>query len=155
MEQGYRLANHEEQIESINESVANIEKSLKHDFIYADRWDEVQNEFYHLNSIVDDLRKELQNQTVNKVLDNNSIDQMDVVRDTIKPLGENLHDRTIGYKTTYRKVYTAMQVNWKYRMTRWANLNGCKEQLRKIDLVAVDDKLFELFKVTVAKMLEN
>lgn len=154
MEQGYQLDNHEKQLEAINESVTNIEKSLEHDFIYADRWDEVQNEFYHLNRIVDDLRNELRNQS-NNTASNISLDGCNLVRSIIKPLGEKLHDSSLGYKSTYRRVYKVMDVGWKYRATKYQNQHQLKTPPKKIVLVQRDKKLLALFEQTIEKMLQE
>lgn len=80
----------------------------------------------------------------------------DLIRSIIKPLGQKLCDNSLGYKSTYRKVYKAMDVNWKYRFTRWSKLNGGKKQSSKIDLIINDSKLLDLFRATVIQMmLEN
>lgn len=73
----------------------------------------------------------------------------------IRPLAEKWNDGSKGYNATYRKVYVAMDVNWKYRLTRFVNKNGGVTKLSKIELVASDGKLLDLFRETVAKMLQG
>ena len=78
---------------------------------------------------------------------------VDPIRDTIKPLAELYQDKSVGYNNTYRKVYSAMSVNWKYRKSRYKNLKGNKNKPSKLHLLEEDKKLLESFIKTVEKLI--
>lgn len=78
---------------------------------------------------------------------------IDVVRDTIKPLGEKYADTSKGYTVTLRQVYERMGVGWTHRQTRYMNQHGLKNPPKKINLIARDKNLQKLFKKTVEEMM--
>jgi len=94
----------------------------------------------------------------NKVKETNTkisttkITTLDPIRDTIKPLAELYNDKSTGYNGTYRKVYAAMEVDWKYRQSRYRNSKGNKNKPSKFYLLESDTKLLSMFKSTVTKL---
>jgi prophage antirepressor-like protein len=78
---------------------------------------------------------------------------VDPIRDTIKPLAELYGDKSVGYNNTYRKVYAAMEVNWKYRQSRYKNIMGNKKKPSKIHLLELDKRLLSEFTETVGKLI--
>lgn len=102
---------------------------------------------------------ELKNNTISKSIELIStpveINKKDLIRSTINPLAEKSNDITQNTYLTYHKVYVAMNVNWKYRMTRYMNLHKLKNAPNKITLISEDEKLLELFQDTVEKMLQD
>lgn len=152
MEHGYQLQDHEKKIDYLCEKIEILENSIG--MRDVDLRDEIKSNFEFFCGVINHLRV-YDNQSVDK--DNNvvEINGKDLIRNTIKPLGEKLNDHSLGYKSTYKKVYLAMNLNWKYRITRWNNLNDDNKVFKKIDLVAEDVKLLELFKDTVTKLLQD
>lgn len=151
--QGYVIQEHEERISSHDESLTEIEASLNNDYIPAYRWDEIQEAFLNLDYQIEELRK---NQHVPNAPTKGGVPQgRQLLHSIIQPLAEKYNDGSMGYNATYRKVYVQMDVNWKYRITRFANQHEGMKKPNKIDLVSADDKLFELFKKTVVKMLQE
>lgn len=83
----------------------------------------------------------------------NTVKLKDPIRDTIRPLAELYNDKSVGYNNTYRKVYAAMDVDWKYRKTRYKNSKGNKNRPSKIYLLESDAKLLSKFSNTVEKLI--
>jgi len=79
----------------------------------------------------------------------------DPIRDTIKPLAELYNDKSVGFNNTYRKVYAAMEVDWRRRKTRYKNVNGNKNKPSKFKLMEQDKKLLSLFSDTVNQLLQD
>jgi hypothetical protein len=89
-----------------------------------------------------------------KIEEITAINVSDPIRDTIKPLAELYHDKSVGYNNTYRKVYAAMEVDWKRRQSRYRNVNGNKNRPSKMHLLEEDTKLLIMFNTTVNKLIE-
>lgn len=78
---------------------------------------------------------------------------IDPIRDNIERLAVLYNDNSKGYNCTFRKVYLAMGVDWKYRRTRYKNRNGNKNVPSKIHLIENDKKLLKLFIETVENLI--
>jgi len=85
----------------------------------------------------------------------NMSQQIDIIRDTIKPLAEAFNDGSSGFNATFRKVYAAMGCDWKYRRTRYRNKKGNRNIPSNFTLLESDKKLMKLYIDTVNRMLEE
>ena len=81
--------------------------------------------------------------------------KIETMRETIKPLAEIFDDHSNGYNCTFRKVYSAMGIGWKYRQSRYKNEHNNKNIPSKLNLIVNDDKLLKLFNKTINSMLSN
>ena len=79
----------------------------------------------------------------------------DPIRDTIRPLAELYNDKSIGYNNTYRKVYAAMPVDWKYRQSLYRNRKGNKNKPSKLVLLESDRKLLVMFSDAVKQLMSE
>jgi hypothetical protein len=77
----------------------------------------------------------------------------DPIRDTIRPLAEIYNDKSVGYNNTYRKVYAAMEVDWKYRQSRYKNKQRNKNKPSKFYLIESDTKLLSMFTNVVKRLI--
>ena len=77
---------------------------------------------------------------------------MDVIRTTIEPLAKALNDNSKGYNCTFRKVYAAMNVSWKNRLSRYQHQHNNKNKPSKLRLIADNPKLLKLFVDTVNEL---
>lgn len=73
----------------------------------------------------------------------------DIIRETIEPLAKLLHDNSKGYNCTFRKVYTAMNVSWSHRLSRYQHQHNNKNKPSKLRLISDNPKLLKLFVNTV------
>jgi hypothetical protein len=80
---------------------------------------------------------------------------IDPVRETIKPLIEKRHDISKGGNNTFRKVYSAMDVSWNMRKSRYRNAHKLKNYPSKMTVVKSNPKLLKMFCDTVNQMLEE
>lgn len=78
---------------------------------------------------------------------------VDPVRETIKPLIEKYHDISKGGNNTFRKVYSAMDVSWNMRRSRYRNSHNLKNYPSKMTVVKSNPKLLKMFCDTVNQML--
>lgn len=78
---------------------------------------------------------------------------IDPIRDNIERLAVLYGDGSNGYNCTFRKVYLAMGVDWKYRRTRYKNQKGNKNAPSKLQLIESDKKLLKLFIETVENLI--
>lgn len=78
---------------------------------------------------------------------------IDPIRDNIERLAVLYGDGSNGYNCTFRKVYLAMGVDWKYRRTRYKNQKGNKNVPSKLQLIESDKKLLKLFIETVENLI--
>lgn len=78
---------------------------------------------------------------------------IDPIRDNIERLAVLYGDGSNGYNCTFRKVYLAMGVDWKYRRTRYKNQKGNKNVPSKLQLIESDKKLLKLFIDTVENLI--
>jgi len=81
--------------------------------------------------------------------------QVDIIRDTIRPLAEAFNDGSSGFNATFRKVYAAMGCDWKYRRTRYRNKKGNRNISSNFTLLESDKKLMKLYIDTVDRMLKE
>lgn len=88
-----------------------------------------------------------------KAEDRDQIIKVDPIKSAIDPLIEKLNDKSTGGNATYRKVYTAMNVGWANRQTRYRKLHNLKNPPKKITLVESDKKLLSLFIKTANRLL--
>jgi len=80
---------------------------------------------------------------------------IDIIRDTIRPLAEAFNDGSSGFNATFRKVYAAMGCDWKYRRTRYRNKKGNRNIPSNFTLLESDKKLMKLYIDTVDRMLKE
>lgn len=80
---------------------------------------------------------------------------IDMIRATIEPLAKSLNDHSKGYTCTFRKVYSAMNVSWTHRLSRYRNQHNNKNKPSKSRLIANDPKLFKLFVDTVNGLIQG
>lgn len=77
----------------------------------------------------------------------------EAIKTLMQPLIEMYNDHSSGGCATYRKVYAAMGVCWKYRLTKFMNEHELEVIPKKLELIKDDKKLLELFADTVIKLL--
>ena len=80
---------------------------------------------------------------------------IDVIKSTIEPLAKALNDHSKGYNCTFRKVYTAMNVSWSHRLSRYQHQHNNKNKPSKLRLIADNPKLLKLFVDTVHNLENN
>ncbi|MGN0382767.1 MAG: hypothetical protein ACI4DS_00745, partial [Eubacterium sp.] len=80
---------------------------------------------------------------------------IDVIRTTIDPLAKALNDNSKGYNCTFRKVYAAMNISWKNRLSRYQHQHNNKNKPSKLRLIADNPKLLKLFVDTVSELMES
>ena len=98
-------------------------------------------DMFHTNTITSEHRQTMANTVV------------DPVRETIKPLIEKYHDISKGGNNTFRKVYSAMDVSWNMRRSRYRNSHNLKNYPSKMTVVKSNPKLLKMFCDTVNQML--
>jgi hypothetical protein len=108
--------------------------------------------FEEFKSIIEKMAQKSAPVIKDKVKDNPLI-ATDPIRDSIKPLAKLYNDKSVGYNNTYRKVYAAMEVDWKYRQSRYRNKQGNKNKPSKFYLLESDTKLFSMFTNTVKQLI--
>lgn len=79
----------------------------------------------------------------------------ELIRVVMQALIEKYDDHSSGGCATYRKVYEAMGVSWKYRTTMYMNEHDTKTTPKKLDMITNDKKLRELFSKTVSGLLQE
>lgn len=98
-------------------------------------------DMFHPNTITPEHRQAMTNTVI------------DPVRETIKPLIEKRHDISKGGNNTFRKVYSAMDVSWNIRKSRYRNAHNLKNYPSKMTVVKSNPKLLKMFCDTVNQML--
>lgn len=114
--------------------------------------------FYDRLNAVEDILRQFNHSTDKTLLAYIGMEQkpiIDPIRDNIERLAVLYGDESKGYNCTFRKVYLAMGVDWKYRRTRYKNQKGNKNIPSKIQLIESDKKLLKLFVDTVEKLIEE
>lgn len=116
---------------------------------------DLDNFYDRLNAVEDVLRQfnHLTDQTVLAYIGMEQKPIIDPIRDNIERLAVLYGDGSKGYNCTFRKVYLAMGVDWKYRRTRYKNQKGNKNIPSKIQLIESDKKLLKLFVDTVENLI--
>jgi prophage antirepressor-like protein len=91
------------------------------------------------------LLKTLFENILNDMFPDKTRTNADIMRDSIQPLITAYNDNSTGGNATYRKVYSCMSINWKYRITQYKNKYNTKREPNKFKVVEADNKLVKKF----------
>lgn len=111
----------------------------------------IDDKFSQLKSELQEELKSIQQSTLSTTTTTKATVQSpeDIIRETIEPLAKLLHDNSKGYNCTFRKVYTAMNVSWSHRLSRYQHQHNNKNKPSKLRLISDNPKLLKLFVDTV------
>ena len=111
----------------------------------------IDDKFSQLKSELQEELKSIQQSTLSITTTTKATVQSpeDIIRETIEPLAKLLHDHSNGYNCTFRKVYTAMNISWSHRLSRYQHQHNNKNKPSKLRLIADNPKLLKLFVDTV------
>lgn len=111
----------------------------------------IDDKFSQLKSELQEELKSIQQSTLSITTTTKATVQSpeDIIRETIEPLAKLLHDNSKGYNCTFRKVYTAMNVSWSHRLSRYQHQHNNKNKPSKLRLISDNPKLLKLFVNTV------
>lgn len=111
----------------------------------------IDDKFSQLKSELQEELKSIQQSTLSITTTTKATVQSpeDIIRETIEPLAKLLHDNSKGYNCTFRKVYTAMNVSWSHRLSRYQHQHNNKNKPSKLRLISDNPKLLKLFVDTV------
>lgn len=115
----------------------------------------IDDKFSQLKSELQEELKSIQQPTLSITTTTKATVQSpeDIIRETIEPLAKLLNDNSKGYNCTFRKVYSAMDVSWSHRQSRYKNKHSNKNKPSKLKLIAEDSKLLKMFISTVDDMI--
>lgn len=134
-------------MQSLYQTVLDLSNKFKSiENVFDEQFEEFKKAIQQLGSLTLPVKKDIP-------LEIEEITAADPIRDTIKPLAELYNDKSVGYNNTYRKVYALMDVDWKYRRSRYRNQKGMKNRPSKIHLLEEDKKLLDMFNATVNKLI--
>lgn len=115
----------------------------------------IDDKFSQLKSELQEELKSIQQPTLSITTTTKATVQSpeDIIRETIEPLAKLLNDNSKGYNCTFRKVYSAMDVSWSHRQSRYKNKHNNKNKPSKLKLITEDSKLLKMFISTVDDMI--